>query len=200
MIGSRCSATRPRQRSHSPRALARPHLVGHPDPEHRVPRDAATRMCKDESPDFDRCPKSFLDVAEISFYVMGLWEKCNAAGWISAFLFTAIVITAAKQFHKSKNCCRRRVFAQIFLRECFRRKNKAEHKQHTNDGARSRDHPILSCHAPLGVIALAQMAAECNEYAGIHQDIHRGGLGLAISLSRWQCGGHGNAAGFGFVR
>ena len=55
MIGSRCSATRPRQRSHSPRALARPHLVGHPDPEHRVPRDGATRMCKDESPDFDRC-------------------------------------------------------------------------------------------------------------------------------------------------
>ena len=34
---------------------ARPHLVGHPDPEHRVPRDGATRMCKDESSDFDRC-------------------------------------------------------------------------------------------------------------------------------------------------
>ena len=49
---------RPRQRSHSPRALARPHLVGHPDPEHCVPRDGATRMCKDESPDFDRCPPS----------------------------------------------------------------------------------------------------------------------------------------------
>ncbi len=47
--GSPCLATRPRQRSHSPRALTRPHLVGHPDPEHCVPRDVATRMCKDES-------------------------------------------------------------------------------------------------------------------------------------------------------
>ena len=26
------------------------------DPEHCVPRDGATRVCKDESPDFDRCP------------------------------------------------------------------------------------------------------------------------------------------------
>ena len=58
MIGSRCSAVRPRRRSRNRRAPPRPHLIGHPDPEHRVPRNRTARMRRDESPDLDRCPNA----------------------------------------------------------------------------------------------------------------------------------------------